>query len=137
MVFETIGATATGAGKVNVVEMMAAFTAAHAVFLDARTVVYLVKDVMFGKKPKSTEDAGAVHLGQPFFHVCQREGFGAMAHRSIDKDANGCWPYAVLVENFSLYLLIHHTLFFKVLVVLNSLPSASPAETMLNEKAVA
>ena len=35
VVFETIGATATGAGKVNVVEMMAAFTAAHAVFLDA------------------------------------------------------------------------------------------------------
>lgn len=80
------------------IEVMMTFATAHAVFAHARTVIYLVEQVMLCEKAQGTEDAGAVHFGQPLFNVGKRKSLGAMLHGSIYKDADGSGAYAVMLQ---------------------------------------
>lgn len=100
LVFKAVGLAASGAGKVDVVEVVATFATAHAVFADARAVVNLVEQVMLSEKAQGTEDAGAVHVGQPLFGVGKRKSLGAMLHGSIYEDADSGGAYAVMLQYF-------------------------------------
>lgn len=100
LVFETIGLAASGAGEVDVVEMVAAFATADTILFKSRPVVDFVQQVVLGEKAKGTENAGTVHLGQPCFHICQRKGFRTVLNGSVNEESDGSGANAVLLEDF-------------------------------------
>ena len=71
IVFKGICLSAFHACEMDVVDMSAIAATAHAILLLTAAVIYLVQQVMLGKKPKSTEDARPVHVGHPLLHVAE------------------------------------------------------------------
>ena len=84
----------------DVIEMVATFASAHAIFAYSRAVINLMQQVVLGEKTQGTENAGAIHVWQPRFGIGKRKSLGAMLHGSIYKYANGSRTYAVMLQCF-------------------------------------
>lgn len=74
IVFQTIGLATLSAGEVDMIDVLVVSTAAHAIFLETRPVVYLMKKMMLYEKTQGTEYAGTVHRWHERLHVIQGEG---------------------------------------------------------------
>ena len=78
IVFEAVGLATLRACEVNMVEVAVVFAAAHAIFLLPSTIIDSMQQVMVSEELQSTEDAGAVHVGQQTLHVGEREGLALL-----------------------------------------------------------
>ena len=97
LVFEAVGGAALGAGEMDVVEVMGIVATAEAVLLDAWAIGYFVEQVVLGEEAEGTEDAGAFHVGKPWFNIGKGECLGAVLNGAIDKDAVCCWTNVVVL----------------------------------------
>lgn len=97
VVFEAIGVTASGAGEMDVVEVVAVFATADAILEDARAIVNFMEKLVLGEEFEGTENAGAVHVGEPFLDIGKGEGFGTVLDGSIDEDADSGGTDAVML----------------------------------------
>ena len=69
VVFKAVGLSTSGAGEVDMVEVVVILATADTILANARTVIYLMEDLLFREQAKCPKDAGAIHLGKPFFHI--------------------------------------------------------------------